>query len=386
MAKRKREKPYRNGDCTLGRRGSKWVVDIRVKGAKRQRPELEVRNDETPQQALDRFAEARRAVQKQQAAHTVGELWAMWLAERAADKLDNAIYRANWVSLAPVFASRSPHLLVAQDFRDYATGRFDAGRSPWTVHTELVRLRACLKWAAEANHISVRPKVWVPSPGKHRERVLSAAEARRLADGAKDGDPHICLFVVIAFATGARHTAILDLTWDRIDFARGLIAFDEDLPRDPMSKSWRKGRAIVPMNRAVRAALELAHEGRQSKWVIEHGGRRLKTVREGFANACRRAGLADVTPHTIRHTVATWLEDRVPDARRAQLLGHGDIETTRRVYTHSGVALLEEAVSYLDFAPLPRIAHQEAGLQVEEGSKSAKSVPAGQDGQLLENL
>lgn len=385
MAKRKREKAYRNGDCVLGKRGDKWVVDIRVKGAKRQRPELEVRPGETPQQALDRFAEARRAVQKQQASYTVGQLWALWLQERAADRLSNKIYEANWVALGPAFASRAPDLLVADDYRKYAAARFALGRSPWTVHTELVRLRACLKWAADTHLIARRPKVWVSAPGAHRSKVLTVEEAKALVAGAMEGDPHVWLFVVLAFNTGARHTAILDLVWDRIDFVRGLIAFDEDLPRDPMSKSWCKGRAIVPMNKAVRAALELAYAGRQSKWVIEHGGRRLKSIREGFANACRRAGLADVTPHTIRHTVASWLEDRVPDARRAQLLGHGDIETTRRVYTHSGVELLEEAVSYLDFAPLPRIAHSEAELQVEEGVKSALSVPAGHEDQLSSN-
>jgi integrase len=73
----------------------------------------------------------------------------------------------------------------------------------------------------------------------------------------------------------------------------------------------------------------------------------------------RRGGLSGATPHTIRHTVASWLEDRVGDARRAQLLGHGNVETTRRVYTHSSAEMLTEAVSYLDFAPLPRIDQSE---------------------------
>ena len=76
-----------------------------------------------------------------------------------------------------------------------------------------------------------------------------------LVKGAEAGDPHVGLFVVLVFATGARHTAVLDLTWDRIDFVRGTIQFDEDLPPDPMSKAWRKGRATVPMNRGARKAL-----------------------------------------------------------------------------------------------------------------------------------
>lgn len=357
MAKKRRHVPYENNGVKLGKREHAFVIDIPAKdGRKRQRVKLEATTEDAARAELDAFVERQEILRRAQASHTVGGLWEMWLAEREADKLDNSIYRANWMALGPHFGARVPDVLDTQSFRAYAQARFDAGRSPWTVHTELVRLRACLKWAAEAHHIARRPKVWVPQPGKHRDRVLSIEEAGRLVQAVQAGDPHISLFVVIAFATGARHRAILDLEWSRVDFIGGVVQFDNEPQRDPMSKSWRKGRALVPMNRAVRTALEQAYEGRQSNYVIEHGGRRLKSVRDGFANAVGRAGLRDVTPHTIRHTVASWLEDRVGDARRAQLLGHGNIETTRKVYTHSGAAMLTEAVGYLDFAPLPRIA------------------------------
>ena len=376
--------PYRNGDFTLGNREGDAVADFRDETGKRRRARLgpKFADLDAAKAALDRFAEAQRAVRKQQAQHTVGDLWRLWMAERDADKLNNKIYGANWVPLRPVFASRAPDLLRAQDYRTYAQARFDAGKSAWTVHTELVRLRSCLKWAYATNLIG-KPveQVWVPRQGKNRDRVLSITEGKALVEGARLGDPHIYLFMVIAFATGARHTAILDLTWDRIDFIAGTIQFDEDLPLDPMSKSWRKGRATVPMGPSVRTALETAYAGRQTRHVIEHGGKRLKSVREGFAAAVRRAGLAPpVTPHTIRHFVATWLEAKaVDDRRRAQLLGHTNPVTTNR-YTHSSHELLNEAVSLLDaeFAPLPKIAHSEAELQGEAEPKTGTRVPTGQ--------
>lgn len=289
---------------------------------------------------------------------TVGDLWRMWLAERKQDGYDNSIYEAQWVSLGATFANRFPDLLETEDFRAYARARFALGRAPATVNTELARLRACLKWAADTHKIARRPKVWVPSPGKPRERVLSGDEARALVAAASRGDPHIYLFTVIAFATGARHTAILDLTWDRVDFIGETIEFDEDLPPDPMNKSWRKGRATVLMNRTLQRALEMAFKGRQTEFVIEHGGRRLKTVRDGFRNAVRRAGLGkmvgdvfetDVTPHTIRHSVVTWLDHASIEARRtAQLVGHRDERTTTRVYTHASPEVLRAAVKHLD--------------------------------------
>jgi integrase len=36
-------------------------------------------------------------------------------------------------------------------------------------------------------------------------------------------------------------------------------------------------------------------------------GKRIEDIKKGFAAACKRAGLEDVTPHTLRHTAATWL-------------------------------------------------------------------------------
>jgi integrase len=386
MGKRKRE-VYRNGDCTLGRReNGEAVADFRDENDKRHRVRLGVQFDdaERAKAALDQFAEARKAVRAQQAELTVEDIWTAWLKERAADGYSNDIYEANWVSLSAFFANRKPLLLVAQDYRDYAQKRFERGRRAWTVATELRRLNSCFKWAADTHMIPRRPKVWVPSPGEGRTRVLSVEEAKALVVGAQQGDPHINLFVVLAFATGARHTAILDLTWDRIDMGNRLIQYDEDVPPDPMNKSWRKGRATVPMNNAAYAALEVAKKGRETDFVIEHGGKRLKSVREGFRAAVERAGLGwyvvnakgervfktDITPHTIRHTVATWLDEKSVETKRtSQLLGHGNIETTK-LYTHSSAEVLRPVVEFLDaaFAPLPKISFVEAETDEETGA------------------
>ena len=371
-SKRSKSKSYKVGDCALGWRGTWAVACIRDESTgKRQRIRLGKLTGVKARAALDRFAEARRAVKKQRQSYNIGQLWGLWLEDRAKDKFDNSIYRANWVSLGPVFALRNPDLLTADGCRDYAKSRFALGRKPWTVHTELSRLRHCLIWAAKSKLIASAPFVWVPSKGASRKRVLSYDEARLLIASA--GDPHILLFILLALTTGARHTAILDLEWDRVDWDRGTIQYNEDLPPDPMSKASRKGRATVPMGAVVREALKLAHRGRQTDHVIEHGGRRLQSVRDGFANAVERAGLGhydphptkpdtmvfktDVTPHVIRHSVATWMRTRGDDFHKiAQMLGHTDSKTSELIYTHTDASTyLRGTVDVIDaeFAALP---------------------------------
>lgn len=397
MAKRKFEE-YKNGEFTLGQRRNKAgapeaVADYRDANGKRCRARLGVlrSNDEASRKALDQFADAQRAVKAQQAQFTVGELWKLWMAERKADKFDNTIYEYHWRALKPWFENRAPLALTTQDSRNYAQSRFDVGLKPATVNTELRRLNACMKWAFDSRKLPQRPIIWICPPGPGRKRVLLIDEAHRIFKVIHKCDAHVRLFIIIVFATGARHRAILDLTWDRVDFDSDIIEFDEDLPPDPMSKAWRKGRATVPMNKAVRAALWEAKKGAQTDYVIEHGGKRLKSIKDGFKQAMERAGLGtylrdekgelrlnskgqplfrtDVTPHTVRHTVATWLDEKaIATKRTAQLLGHDDEMTTKKHYTHASVEVLRSVVDALDdaFAPLPKIAHVEVEKEAED--------------------
>ena len=55
-----------------------------------------------------------------------------------------------------------------------------------------------------------------------------------------------------------------------------------------------------------------------------------------------------MTPHTLRHTVATHLvQDRVPIIEIAKLLGHKDSRITEKVYAKFGPDYLKKAVSSL---------------------------------------
>ena len=60
----------------------------------------------------------------------------------------------------------------------------------------------------------------------------------------------------------------------------------------------------------------------------------MKALRASWSAARIRAGLdREVVPYTIRHTVATWLDEQaVPEGEIGQWLGHGKESTTRRWY------------------------------------------------------
>lgn len=395
---------YRKGDWALGRRGKDWVAqfcgDGIAKGGRGPRVRIgEHTSFEAACRALDAFVEKSGALKRHEQALTCEDIWRAWMKEREANKYPCAIYWHQWKALGRHFGHRTPGMMTAQDWRDYADHRInELGRSPSTVHTELVRLRAALAWAVKADLIPKAPLDYIPTPSAPRDRVLSRWEALHLLRTAKEhSDPHIHLFIVLGFNTGARHRAILDLTWDRVDFASGIIDYDDDLPKDPLAKSWRKGRATVLMSKEARLALETAWNGRQTNHVVEHGGRRLVTVREGFKNAAKRAGLGwirdgefetDVTPHTLRHTFITRMQTRrVHTKLTAMFVGHGDEDTTNKVYTHLDVEALRDVVAAVDeeFSEQPALPLNGEILPPEQESEEQFKAILSRLGRRLDN-
>jgi hypothetical protein len=155
---------------------------------------------------------------------------------------------------------------------------------------------------------------------------------------------------LLALATGGRNEALLDLTWSRCDFHRGLI----DL-RNPEIVRPHKGRAIVPMNRTIRAALTEARDGALSDHVIEWAGERIRSVKKGIKATARAAGIQkiSVSPHIFRHSAAVHMaEAGLSMEVIAQYLGHEDANVTRKKYARYSPTYLREAAAALEFDDL----------------------------------
>lgn len=238
--------------------------------------------------------------------------------------------RYSWQALKPHFGHFRPDQITPDLCQAYAKAR---KVSPGTIIKDLGLLRTALKGKGG--------EFWLPPTPLPRDRYLTRAEFDRLLKATSL--PHIRLFMALALATGARAGAILGLTWDRVDFARGNIKLAD-------GQAGGKGRATVPINNALRVALEAAMKGRTSEWVIEWAGKPVKSVKRAFREACTRAKLEAVTPHVLRHTAAVWMiEDGLSISEVAQYLGHTDTRTTFRVYARHSPDHLRNAAKALEF-------------------------------------
>ncbi len=78
--------------------------------------------------------------------------------------------------------------------------------------------------------------------------------------------------------------------------------------------------------------------------VIEFVGQPVKRVIKGFTAGCKRAGLIDVTPHILRHTIASWCESEGVDLREvSRFLGHKQLATTFSIYAKPNVNVTRKA-------------------------------------------
>jgi integrase len=262
--------------------------------------------------------------------NTVASIYDAYLADKGTDRAKWA-----WARLEAHFGSFRPDQINRKVCRDYATARHRAKVGDGTVHTELTYLRAALRW-----HDKNTPAVVeLPSKPPPRDRHLSRAQYEHLLAAAET--PHIRLFIVLALTTAGRMAAVLDLTWDRVDFERGIIRLGTGEKR-------RKGRATVPMTDRSKSELLEVAKARTCDHVIEFGGSKVARIAKAFKRNAVAAGLPWCTPHVLRHTAAVWMaEAGVPMSQIAQVLGHTDSRITERVYARYSPDYLRMAVSAL---------------------------------------
>lgn len=275
------------------------------------------------------------------AGRTVQDIWTAYTQDKAG-KAVLVTMEYTWKALKERFGARDGEGITKEDCRAHTAARRQAGIGDGTIHTELGHLRTVLVWAEKNRLINKAPQIERPSKPEPKDRYLTREEAQRILACAKT--PHLRTAIHLMLGTAARVTAILELTWDRVDFNRKLIHL-----RNPDDKVKRKGRAIVPINSTLLTALRDAKAGALTDYVVEWAGEPVKSLKRGIATAAREAKVKDVSAHVFRHTAAVWMaEAGVPMEEISQYLGHSNAEITRSVYARYSPDHLRKAAEALN--------------------------------------
>ena len=219
-------------------------------------------------------------------------------------------------------------------------------------------------------HPPVGPRKLPRAIGVHEvERLIAAAGAGDGGDAARPLRDRALLELL--YGTGARISEAVGLDVDDLGFVaadgtedRPGTALTSTGPQAPPATVRLAGKGgrdrVVPVGRYAREALEaylvrarpaLAGAARRASaspavFLNARGGRLTRQGAWGVLKAAAdRAGLAGVSPHTLRHSYATHLLDGGADVRVVQeLLGHASVTTTQ-IYTMVTVDKLREVYS-----------------------------------------
>jgi len=291
----------------------------------------------------------------------IADLWSLYFDKHVRAKAASvATAEYCWRNLEPHFG---PLLAAAidQDIVDDYVAKREAGKigrasgGP-TMRRELAALRACLNWCASPKRRVLDPGLVphfdLPASGEARDRWLKHEEINMLMDAAERARRGDRLsreerFMRIALETAARKEAILQLTWDRVDFETGVIHLEV-----PGRQRTKKRRADVPISSALRPVLERAYAERTNNAVLDHGGDVWRSVQKiaaaaGFGGEKTERGnvrATGVSPNVFRHTAATHMARRgVPLWLIAKVLGNS-IVMVEKVYAKHSPSDLRAAV------------------------------------------
>ena len=168
-----------------------------------------------------------------------------------------------------------------------------------------------------------------------RLRFLTYDEAEDLLRCCVD---YLKPIVLTALHTGMRKSEILTLKWSQI--RNGYIY---------VIKSKTDTQRQIPINKTLKALFKSMPRHIKSDFVFcKKNGKPYGDIKKSFNSALKKAGLDDVTFHTLRHTTASWLVMRGASLKAvAEILGHSDISTTQR-YAHLSEGYMTKAVELLD--------------------------------------
>ena len=255
----------------------------------------------------------------------------------------------------------TPDGLTNEAVRGYKQHLLDQAAKPKTINRRLAALAAYAHWLEQAGYVrnarnpvqgvkAVKETALAPKWLDKKQRAALLRAVDKEVEDAMRRYPRLRLMYL-------RDAAIVKL----ILFAGLRVGEIIQLRMSDLILDERKGSVIVregkgtkrreiPLNAKARKALldylRMRPDVESDDLFLgqRNEGMQSKTIQRAVQRFAKKAGLKNVTPHTLRHSFAKALIDAgVSLEKVATLLGHSNLNTTR-IYTTPGEDDLEDAV------------------------------------------
>ncbi len=212
-------------------------------------------------------------------------------------------------------------------------GKFKSGP---TINRYRMAMQSMIRFAKQKRLL---PRGWVSpfenipqhdeNPGK--VRFLTPEEEQKLMDAARlQSWVLLPLLIRLAIVTGLRRGALLGLRW-------GDIFLDGEAPHVKVERTKNGDAHISPITPDLVEELRRMRRAKSLDADLIFVGNKINqphNFRYAFSEACKLAGLNDITFHTLRHTSCSRLAQAGVDILAiAEHAGHRTLSMTRR-YSH----------------------------------------------------
>jgi len=216
----------------------------------------------------------------------------------------------DWFSLA---IGRLPLSSINSDVVDSAKKRLIDDRAPATANRYLAVMRAVLRAAVNWGWLQHAPQIQMFPLSQIEPRFITRAQFAKLL---AELPPHMKPVAEFAVLTGLRTANIRELVWNRVDLERAHVWVP--------AQSTKGGRAIgIALSEDAVTVLKGIKRTEGQERVFLYEGRPVSNAygKAAWRKACKRAGLAGLRFHDLRHTSASWLMQSGVPAYAIQSLG-----------------------------------------------------------------
>lgn len=250
------------------------------------------------------------------------------------------------LDLTTFFTFTGEDLVTKRTIRRFLSDLRERGATTQTILRKLSSLRSFYRYAIREGLLEKNPMEEIDSPKKEK-RIPISVSYEQVQHLFKQPD--------LSSYLGFRDRTIMELFYSsglRLSEVAGLNKRDFD-PRSKILNIFGKGkkqRQTPITETACKWITEyLNHIEREEQdreaIFLNRWGKRLtvRSIDRNFSGYLKKSGLSiKITPHTIRHTIAThWLENGMDLKTIQMLLGHTSLTTTT-IYTHVSSKLKRE--------------------------------------------
>ena len=230
--------------------------------------------------------------------------------------------------------------LTRADLRKWIASLSRDGLAPTSIARAVSATRGFFKFLMLDGHIKSHPAEDLDTPQRfsYLPKFLTEDEINRLFAapniGTEEGIRDRAVLEIM-YASGLRVSELVNLKHTDVDLMAGLVVCHGKGSKERRVPLGKSAIHWLQQYSAVKAGYGHSSSPSSPYFFLYRGKPFTRQIAWSMIKRhAERAGIKNVSPHTLRHSFATHLLQHGADSRSVQaLLGHSDISTTQ-IYTH----------------------------------------------------